>query len=548
MFRVRTQRLPQSSSLLKVVLAGCCLALLALPVQAERPAAPKLLPKTTLAYLRVADSRELVDSFMQTSMGRLGRDEKIRPLVTQLYGSAAQAFTQVQEQIGLSLDEILAIPQGEICVALVGNEAGEPAVVVLLDAGDKLPTLRRLLEVAIQQALREGRTKRTEELDGVTLTILDDRATLCERDDTVLFSSSPELLKEILHTWNGDEGVETLADNIEFTTIMRTSVGTKDERPQVTWFVDPIELVTNISRQNAGGAMAMAMLPILGLDGVKSAGGSIILATEEFDSVSHLHLLLDNPRSGILEMLAIEPGDVEPEDWVPSDAASYMTVNWDTAQTFASLEKLLDQFRGDGSFRNFIQRRLSDPLGIDFEEEVLGQLDDRLTHVSWFEKPARVNSGTNLVGVKLRDANAFEKTVEKILAKAGERATKKNHRGVTYYEFTPRRQPPNFDQTLMRLPTPCLAIVGDYILLSDSVRCLQTAIGAKRDPSKSFAEELDYKLIASRIQQHLGSRKPGMIAFQRPEETMRSFYELATSPTTRRRLEEMASSNQAMRP
>ena len=83
---------------------------------------------------------------------------------------------------------------------------------------------------------------------------------------------------------------------------------------------------------------------------------------------------------------------------------------------------------------------MSDPLGIDFEKDVLDQLDDRITHVSWFEKPARVNSGTNLIGIKLKDAAAFETTLDKILAKAGERATKKNYRGITYYEFTPRRQ------------------------------------------------------------------------------------------------------------
>ena len=80
-----------------------------------------------------------------------------------------------------------------------------------------------------------------------------------------------------------------------------------------------------------------------------------------------------------------------------------------------------------------------------------------------------------------------------------------------------------------------------------SLRRLEAAIAAKLDPSTSFADELDYKLIASRIQQHLGSRKPGMIAFQRPEETMRSFYELATSPTTRRRLDELATSNAGLR-
>ena len=59
--------------------------------------------------------------------------------MTQLYGSAAQAFTQVQEELGLSLDELLGIPQGEVCLALVGREEGPPAVILIMDVGEKCP-------------------------------------------------------------------------------------------------------------------------------------------------------------------------------------------------------------------------------------------------------------------------------------------------------------------------------------------------------------------------------------------------------------------------
>lgn len=515
-------------------------------LRAERPSGPKLLPKTTLAYLRVADSQELIEAFQETAIGRLGKDEKIRPLVTQLYGSAAQAFSQIQDQIGVSLDEILNIPQGEVCVALVGREKGEPAFIVILDVGQNMPTVQKILDAALQEAVKNGNPKKTEEVNGVTLTIVNDEATICEREKTVLFSSSPDLIKEMLKVWDGDEEAETLSENLRFTTIMRSSLGTKDERPQVTWFVDPIELFTQLSRDSGGAQMALAMLPLLGLDGVKAAGGSIIFATEEFDSISYMHLLLDSPREGVLKMLAIESGEVEPEEWVPEDAASYMTVHWNFQQTLDELEKMVDQLRGEGFFSGMIKRRMSDPLGVDFQTEILDLLDDRATHVSWFEKPAKINSGTNLVGIKLKDAGKFEKTLQAIFTRVGEPGTKKTYRGISYREFTPRRRP-NPEQVLVRQPSPCIAIVGDYLLLTDSAKCLEAAISAKRDPSKSFADGLDYKLISSRIEQQLRSRQPGMISFSRPEESMRSFYDLATSPTTRRRLDELAPTNRAFK-
>ena len=375
--------------------------------------------------------------------------------------------------------------------------------------------------------------------------------TFCDREGVVLVGSATEVVKEVLERWTAGEaakGSETLADNREFTAIMRRSVGTKDERPQVTWFVDPIAMFKNVSRDSGGAKLALAMFPSLGLDGIKAVGGSMIFNTEEFDSISHMHLALDNPRQGILEMLAMESGDTTPEDWVPYDAAAYMTVLWNTGQSRKSLRKMVDMIRGEGAFDRFVKSRMSDPLGINFEKDVLERIAGRFTYVQWMERPAKINSGTNLIGIKLTDANAFRKTLEGILEKTNANAAKKTHAGVSYYEFPmPRPRNEDVDQSLMRLPTPSMAIVGDYLLVSDSAQCLQAAIASKADPSKSFAEELDFKLISSRIRQHLGSTRPGMITFQRPEVTMRTFYDLATAANTRQRLATAADTNQGFR-
>jgi hypothetical protein len=142
----------------------------------------------------------------------------------------------------------------------------------------------------------------------------------------------------------------------------------------------------------------------------------------------------------------------------------------------------------------------------------------------------------------LSDPSGFKKTVEGLITKfALQESTKRIYRGTTYYEFPARRRPnQNLDESLVRQPSPCVAIVGDYLLLSDSTECLKAAISNKKSPANDLGEELDYKLIASKIEHLAGSAQPAMIAFQRPEESMRSFYDLATSPNTRRRLEEAA--------
>ena len=93
---------------------------------AERPDAAHLLPDNTVLYLHLADTRETVAKFQETAIGRITQDPGMKPLVSKLYGSAIEAFKQAEEQIGASLDDLLSIPQGEMCLALIAPGARPP--------------------------------------------------------------------------------------------------------------------------------------------------------------------------------------------------------------------------------------------------------------------------------------------------------------------------------------------------------------------------------------------------------------------------------------
>ena len=60
------------------------------------------------------------------------------------------------------------------------------------------------------------------------------------------------LIKEILAAWSGEKN-KTLADNYNFGAIMNRCKGTKDERPQILWFVDPINIHTQFCRAGNRG-------------------------------------------------------------------------------------------------------------------------------------------------------------------------------------------------------------------------------------------------------------------------------------------------------
>ncbi|MEM8734277.1 MAG: hypothetical protein AAGG44_08645, partial [Planctomycetota bacterium] len=129
-----------------------------------RLTAPKLFPEKTLAYMRVDDVKQLKEDLGKSSLGKLGNDDKIKPIVGEFYGSLVRSAEELESTIGLNLDELLSIPSGEMAIALLpseknssrverGGEGSErsvrvnvqPAVAILLDAGEEISSVQLLL-------------------------------------------------------------------------------------------------------------------------------------------------------------------------------------------------------------------------------------------------------------------------------------------------------------------------------------------------------------------------------------------------------------------
>ena len=532
-----------------VLLLGLC----ASTASAERPSAAKLLPASTVAYFRIADAPDLVEKFRQTAIGRLAQDEKVRPLIAQLYGSAAEAFVQVEQQIGLSLDELLRIPQGEAAVALVAPEDDVPALVVLIDVGDQIRAARSLLERGELAAVNNGAEVTTETVGEVQVRIVRNPGerrppAYCEKEGTIVISSSPALLRQLLAAWDGGEG-ERLLDTSRFTTVMRKCLASEESPPQITWYVDPVELGIAVTRGNFSAQAFVALTPVLGLDGVKGIGGAVTMGAGDFDTIIHVHLLLEQPRDGLVKVLALGSGKTDPEPWVPADAAGYTTIHWDAQKSYEAGAEVYDRFREEGALARLFQDRISRRYPeLNFEKDLLAALDGRLTWATWMEPPARVNSRSNLIGVKLKDPGAFRGTLETLIAPIEDRLEAKNFGGVSYYLAQPRDRGGDGAQSrpLVRVPTPSFGIVGDYLLITDSEKLFHQAVLSKSDPSRSLASQLDFKLIASKISRLPGGGTAGLVSFSRPEAGMRNIYELAAGEPARDWLGQRSDRNRAV--
>ena len=521
--------------------------------EAARPAGVRLLPEKTALMVSVADCPELGRRFMNTALGRMSQDPQVSPLVQQFYSSLTEVVAGFREQIGLSLADLVAVPQGEFTLAVVTPDEGPPQAVILLDTGSQSGNAR-ILVLRLGEALeKSGARKSQETIAGAAATVYDGlgsqnrRILLLEKDSTLVAATGADVVAQVLAVWNGASG-RTLNENPKFAAIMRRCRGAKGEEPQVIWYADPISLMRAIGQQNAGVQLAVAFLPTLGLDGLLAVGGTMTFDAGAFDSISQAHVLIENPRSGVLDAIALEPTDTSPEPWVPNEVVSYTTFRWNFLRSYKAVEKLYDSIRGDGALAREIERLIQAPTGVDFAKQVLPSLDGRVTYVSWIERPITPFSQGMLIAFKLKDVTVARRALETAYSTNQGAMVRQSLSGKDYYQAGLGRESRGRPPGAPPPPQPCFGILDDYLVFANRRGLYERAIQVAGLPAESLATALEYKVVASKVGRQAGSKKPGMISFSRPEESLRFFYELAAAEQTREQIKKRAESTPFFKP
>lgn len=533
-------------------LASCLfVAMAAQPLFAQRPTAPKLFSNKTLAYMRIDDTRDMKAKLESTGMGKMMNDPQISPILGTFYSTFVGQLQGMQDAIGLNLDELLSVPNGEFAVALVGTK-NDPAVAVLLEAGEEMPSLQVLLDRGRQATENSGGTFEEKEVGRISIKSLgrndrNNRLYYFIDSGVMVASNRPDYAEQLALVWTGN-GIDhkPLADNRDFTTIMSRCVGTEGERPQVSFFVDPLALVREVGKSQSGSVAILAALKTLGIDGIKGIGGSAIIAPNEFDSIIHGHLLLNSNRQGIMRVIRPKSGSTEPEPWVSEQVTSYFTMNWDFAKTFKAVEEIVDTFGGEGTLETRAISQANRFLGIDLRKDVIEQLDDRLSLVQLIVPPKKINSQSNVYSVHVKDPSKMKtevlpKIFEKIKGQGPGLSSKLLGDTTIYYANISQEASERVRN--IRLPQPAFCILGKELIASDSLAAIEEIVKFESSGDGLLADSIEFKLVRDRIKAQLKSSEMSVLAYQRPEEGMRLMYDLATDPENIDNLERMSESN-----
>jgi len=526
------------------------------PVQAERPTAPNLLPYNTVVYLRVDDFPALGDDFQRTSFGRIRNDASVAPLVDRLYNEFINAFPQIEDELGVTVEDLLELPTGEVAISLAVTDTGRPMFAFIADVGENVDTAKKLMERAEFEHINNAGELSTELIGETEVTLFanpgdDDDVYSFIKDETVVLCSSELMATHLVSVWEGTatEADRTLADNRKFTDIMRNSTGTDDYQPQISFYADPLTLIKSTTQDNFQVQAAMALLPTLGVDGFKAVGGSIIVAPPGFDTMAHFHLSLGSPRRGVFNLLTFGEGDMTPEDWVSNEVMNYNTIYWDLEQSYTELTKIVDSILGAGYFENQVEENVNTPVGINLQEDVIAHFGGRLTMIQQLVDAEKLNGNSLGIGIKLKDSEVFAEFLDTLITEKAPFITKKSHNGVTYYQppngprpgsGSPNVNPPNAPQNIpqqntvrqnfrsnFRIPTPTFAIIGDTLVLADSELVIFSSIDTMQGQGDRLADADDFKIIAEAIKSQTGETQPSALSFNRPEQGLKFIYDLA---------------------
>jgi hypothetical protein len=513
------------------VLGVSALALAVTPAFSAGPV-DKALPDSTVVFLRVNNAAAFRESLRQGSTGQLIADPAMKPLVDDFLAKLDGQNNEFKAKLGVSLTELLELPQGPINAALVARPDAKVPVALLIaaDAGKNKDKVLEVLTKATGQAEEKGSKVAKEDFKGVTLNLVkppkkDDNApdltfVWANTGNIVHIASDVDALKEFITNADGRE--DSLASNESYQAVLKR-VGADS---QVAWFMDAnksLQLALAAAAKGDGAANVQqveAVLQLLGLKGLKAIGGSTTYGVGGFDTVSKTYFYTPGPAQGILKVFTTPKADLRPQPWVPATVATYQSLSWDLDAAWSAINELANTFQP--GILQVVQQQLVGPDGqmLDFQKDVFGPLGDRITAISDFKKPTGgEDTQRSLFAIALEDTKAFQATLGKIIAITNAQPKKREFQGTTIYDFDLPEIPNAGANNPFKGPLS-VAIAKDNAYIATDPSLLEQVLRG----GPGLADSPEFQAVAKSIPEQTTT-----LAYTKPEEAARQSYEMIKS-------------------
>lgn len=493
----------------------------------------KLLPKDTLLFFTIPDVAGAKEQWNESTTGALFKDPEFQPFLDDVKKKLAELSKNVEDELGVTIDDLVEIPQGEVTFALMEKPARKLSAVLMVDYGDGKETIEKLLK-KMHEALEDEAEHSAEDVNDVeihTFTFKNAEAenpfkTLSYFNDSsyVVFGSEVEALKSVLELWEGDSS-DTLASNEVFKYCMERCHDESGD-PTVKFFMNPIGLIQsglNMAQSiQPQVGMVSPFLPMLGFDKLKGWGGASYVATGDFDSVSKTFVYADSP-TGVLNVFQFPATEITPPKWVSAGVSMYFGGNWNVAGAYQAIEGLVDMFQGRGALARLMDQAANAGPGIHPKKDVLDLLDGKFHVVQGVEagEGDEPLAQKFFVALAVKDGAKAKKLLGTLAKMDGADVETREFNGETVYEIAL----PQGDQTMsFAVAEGQLVVTNDTAMLEGMLRA--TSSGA------SLVDSAVYKKIAKHF-----PAKTSMISFQKSDAQLKALYDLVKNAENQEFLE-----------
>ncbi len=491
----------------------------------DQASGEKLLPKDTLVFFTISDVPELKEKFDKSSMGQIIHDPKMKPFMDDVQKKIDEASTELENEIGVSIRDLMELPKGELSIAILEKPARKMSVVMMFEYGDNQATIDKLLKKMDESLDKEEAEHSTEEIGDVTLHVYTLKTpepdnpfkTIVYFTDAsyLVVSSEVEAIKEVLERWEGDSD-DTLAQNEQFKYI-QNQCKIESGEPLVKWYVNPIGLVqSGITMAQASipqAGMVGAFLPMFGVDGFKGWGGTADFDEGDFEGVANSFVYVEK-TTGLMGVFQFPAAQLAPPKWVPAEIGSYVVANWNILGAYTSIETLIDSFQGRGATAKALDSVAEQGPMIHPKKDLIDHLDGKIHMLQSAPKDGDLDDGPPvpkiLVGFGLKDAAKMKKTLAAAAKTPNSNMQTREFNGDTIYEMGT----PNENQSISIAVTE-----GQLIMTNDTLLLESTMRG--RSERTALVDSADYKKIAKFF-----PAKTSMLTFQRSDVQLKALYNM----------------------
>ncbi|WP_437230469.1 hypothetical protein SH661x_001984 [Planctomicrobium sp. SH661] len=479
--------------------------------------ADQRLPEGVLMYISIPDVLAAHESFQKTGMSELIHDPALDDFRKQLIEKFEEGKQKAEEELGVTLSDLASLFAGELTLAVVRPVGQTLGGVFFMDIGENEEVLNKLIAKALEADEDEKVEQSTEtiedqEINVFTITVNDDEdadpvtVAYFIKDEKLVVASSISILESVLENWAGDSE-ESFATNEIYTEII-DKCSDEDSNPALLYYFDPVGLLATGLGMNPDTQLFAGMVysPAFGLTGFKGLGGTVELATEEYDSISRAMYYVDGPASGILKIFEFRPTISAPPAWVPAEAGQFIALDWNIKGAYEAIESIYDSFTGPGKFDQVITGLSQQgAANLHIKNDIVDVLSGQ---IQWYlipsEKPEDM-LGTVAIGVN--DAAKGQRLIDGIMKLNGEVETSE-FKGVQL------SAPAGEDKTGVA------AIKDNMILIAKDTEQLKLTLSG---PAKTpLVKSEEYKQMAKIIPE-----KVSLLAFQDPADSLAAPYEKA---------------------